>query len=116
MKTGIAVIQDNVAVNFDSSDELVVFDCNGNTETFKKPWQPGEFIDLLVKKEVFTLLCGGIKRSDMRFLILNGIDVIPWVRGSVKDVIDAFCGNNFVPEKFFMPGGRRFRRRWGRNF
>ena len=116
MRKGIAVIQNNVAVNFDSAREIVLFDCMGNVETLKKPWQLGELIEILRENEVSTLLCGGIKRWDMRFLMLNGVDVIPWVRGTVKDVVDAFCGDGFVPEKFFMPGGRRFRRRWGRKF
>ncbi len=73
MKAGVVIYKNSVAVNFDSAEEILIFDCSGNREILPKPWQLGEFLELIVKSGVNVVICGGIKRVDGKFLLLNGI-------------------------------------------
>ncbi len=114
MKAAVITNNGHVAVNFDCGSEVVIFSCGGDILRFEKPWQLGELLELLDSHGVEVLICGGIKKMDYRFFVLNGIEVIPWVRGSEEEVIDGFCGGFLNSPSYFMPGCFRHRRgrRW----
>jgi len=74
---------------------------------------PG-LISLLKSCGVDILICGGISGCTIRILQNVGILVIPWIAGTVEQVLSAFQNNSL--DKLTMPGcrsgaGCHFRRR-----
>jgi predicted Fe-Mo cluster-binding NifX family protein len=54
---------------------------------------------------VEVLICGAISRYFYSLLInVAGIDVIPWVSGSIEEVLNAYMKGNLYRQKFLMPG------------
>lgn len=53
---------------------------------------------------VSVLICGAISRSLAEHLVSAGIDAIPFVSGSVEDVIAAYHARELESARFLMPG------------
>ncbi len=53
---------------------------------------------------VNVLICGAISNIAHAALINYGIKVIPWIRGPVKEIIDAYGKHQNITEMFSMPG------------
>lgn len=53
---------------------------------------------------VTVLICGAISNIARAALINYGIKVIPWIRGPVKEIIEAYCKHQNITEMFSMPG------------
>jgi hypothetical protein len=70
---------------------------------------------------VTVMICGAISNCARSLLEQKGIAVIPWIRGPVGEVLDAYGGRRNLSEDFAMPGCRcnpgrtrgRYRRRGG---
>ena len=67
----------------------------------------------LAKLGVGTLVCGAISRPTQAMVAAYGIQVIPFVSGSLREVIQVWLGSGFEGDAFAMPGccGRGRRRR-----
>ena len=64
---------------------------------------------------VDLLICGAISRQFELMISRLGIEVNPWVRGDIEQVIRAYSNGNLQNETFFLPGcGRRRRGGFGR--
>lgn len=59
------------------------------------------------KHAVAALICGAISADAQAALQVRGIRVIPWMRGQVDEVLDAFAQGTLEKERFFMPGCHR---------
>jgi len=69
--------------------------------------------DALKKNNADTVICGAISMQPVALLAENRITVIPWIRGPVDDVIEAYRAGSLQSTRFLMPGcghGRCFRR------
>ena len=53
---------------------------------------------------VDVLLCGAISRPLERMIRESGVKVIPWLRGSIEDVIDAYLVDGLSNDCFILPG------------
>lgn len=64
-------------------------------------------ISALSSFDVDMLVCGGVTGCTRRLLMQAGLDVHPWVRGTVEDVLKAIVNDDL--EHLAMPGcgGRR---------
>jgi predicted Fe-Mo cluster-binding NifX family protein len=58
----------------------------------------------LKKLGVDTLLCGGISRDLAEEIRENGIKVIPWVSGEIKEVLQAYIMDKLPDPKLTSPG------------
>jgi predicted Fe-Mo cluster-binding NifX family protein len=65
---------------------------------------------------VRVLICGAISMGFARSIELNGIQVIPFISGDVRQVTDAYLNGMLMTGAFHMPGcgmGRKRRFRGG---
>lgn len=65
-----------------------------------------------------TLVCGAISRPMHEILETHGIRIVPFVTGSLSDVIQAWLGGKLDSDVFAMPGcwGLGHRRHWGMDY
>ena len=58
-----------------------------------------------------TVICGAVSRPLWELVRLQGIEIIPYIRGNVTDVIEAFIAGKLLTGQFRMsgcwPGARR---------
>jgi predicted Fe-Mo cluster-binding NifX family protein len=62
---------------------------------------------------VSAVLCGAISRHMAVVLSSSDLEVIPFLSGTVDEVLNAYAGGNIDSGRFSMPGCRRRRRRFG---
>lgn len=78
---------------------------------------PFEKVEHFKKHSVNWLLCGAISDYYYNLFSAKRIKIIPWLRGDIDHVLEAFVCNNLFEPGFIMPGckgfGRRMRRRRG---
>jgi hypothetical protein len=63
-----------------------------------------------------TLICGAITAAALAVLRERGVEVIPWIRGSVEEVLNAHRRGTMGAWPFSMPGtqhANRYRLRHG---
>lgn len=120
MKTRLAVSvwDDRVATTLDFAEDLLVVEVEKGQEVSRERTQVSEtsvegkarrIRDLAVE----VVLCGAISQPLSRALNRSGIEVIPYVSGSVDEVIAAFLCDRLFEPRFLQPGSRSgARRRW----
>ncbi len=109
MKIAIPVYGDNVSNVFDFAHRLLLVDIeNGKVvnrsevalESQSLPQRAGQ----LKSFGVDVLVCGAISRVLMHMLTSSGIQVLPYVTGSIDDVLQAYLTGQLVQPQFTMPG------------
>jgi predicted Fe-Mo cluster-binding NifX family protein len=58
---------------------------------------------------VDVLLCGAISLPLERMIVASGISVIPFLKGTVVEILDAYVSGHIVDSQFSLPGCRRSR-------
>ena len=58
---------------------------------------------------VDVLLCGAISLPLERMIVASEITVIPFLKGTVTEVLDAYLSGHIVDSQFSLPGCRRSR-------
>jgi predicted Fe-Mo cluster-binding NifX family protein len=56
---------------------------------------------------VDILICGAISRPFITMLSGLGIDIIPWISGNWKDVLEAYLDGNLFRPDFLRPGFKK---------
>ena len=115
-KAAFAVWEDRIAPVFDTTRKILVVD----VEAGKVVCEKEEHLDdeLPVQKAfrlselgVGTLICGAITRSLREIVVANGIQVISFVTGDLREVIQAWMTAGLKGDAYVMPGccgrGRR---------
>ena len=115
MKIAYAHWNGRIAPVFDSAQQVLVVDTeNGNTASEQQhtlsetgPFQKGaQLADLGVQ----TLVCGAISRPLHEWLLARGINVVAFVAGELREVMQAWQNGTLESSAFAMPGcGRRMR-------
>ena len=76
------------------------------------PGRCQSLVDHLHKKEVRTLICGAITESSVFCIQSSGIELVPFVSGTIEEVVAAYAKGLPLAQLFSMPGcGSRQRRR-----
>jgi len=112
MKLAIPVWNDCVSTVLDFSDCLLVVgfesrtindrsmaDFAGNTIVEK--------VTRLRELDIQVLLCGAVSRPLERMITASGINIIPFLRGRVDDVLNAYLSGRPLEPGFMLPGCRR---------
>lgn len=69
-------------------------------------------IEYLKRSGCSTLLCGAVSENCLRIVAAKGLTVVPWLRGNVEQIINAFVADGLGGIEFTMPGcGRHGRQR-----
>ena len=112
MKLAIPVSSGRVSTAFDFAHHLLLFECEGDREISRTELVLEEAIPVnrarrLESLGVRVLICGAIAEH----LTSAGIDVIPFVSGTVDEVQAAYLAGKVESEQFLMPGSTAEERR-----
>lgn len=69
-------------------------------------------VDRLAELDVDVLICGAISRPLADMVASSGIRIIPWMKGSVDDVLNWYLTGKPIESRFLMPGCRQRRHRF----
>ena len=116
MKVAITNHDGRVSPVFDVARRLVLVDMEQGREATRKEdvldqVNPAARVQRIAKMGVDVLICGAISRPLQDMLTSSGVQVTPWVCGSVEEVLQAFLCGRLSDASFLMPGccGRRRR-------
>lgn len=110
MKIAIPIWADRVSPVFDEACKLMLVEIENNRIMNREVFRIAN--DSLASKAFFLkdnsvnlILCGAVSNAYIRNLLENEIEVIPWLTGSVEEIIAAFLkGVLFENNEFLMPG------------
>jgi predicted Fe-Mo cluster-binding NifX family protein len=109
MKIAIPVWDNHVSTVLDFSNRLIIVDCDSGSigERSSAGFGESSIIERVARLRelgVNVLLCGAVSGPLERMILASGIVVIPFLRGTVDEVLDAYLGNRLVDERFALPG------------
>jgi len=121
MKVALPVWQGQVSSVFDFAHKLLVIELKNGGETDRQEIvlveQSGpERAAMLKQLGVGVLICGAISRPLAEMINGSGIQVLPFVKGSAEQIINAYKTGQLSQPQYTMPGfwlgaRRSFRRR-----
>jgi predicted Fe-Mo cluster-binding NifX family protein len=121
MKVALPVWQGQVSSVFDFAHKLLVIELKNGGETDSQEIvlveQSGpERAATLKQLGVGVLICGAISRPLAEMINGSGIQVLPFVKGSVEQIMNAYKTGQLSQPQYTMPGfwpgaRRSFRRR-----
>jgi predicted Fe-Mo cluster-binding NifX family protein len=123
MKIAIPIWNNCVSSAFDFSNRLLLVDIqngseNNRTEISLSSESIPQKANKLKSLGVEVLICGAISRSLASQVTSYGIEVLPYVLGSVDEILKAFMTGQLDQPRFAMPcswpGARNGFRRWRR--
>ncbi|HOO89840.1 MAG TPA: hypothetical protein PLA74_03350 [Syntrophales bacterium] len=109
MKLAMPVWNDSISTVLDFSDGLLVIDFeagvihNRYMVNFAGVTMVGK-VAKLRELGIQVLICGAVSRSMERMIIASGITTIPFIRGRVNDVINAYLAGHLFGPGFMLPG------------
>ena len=110
MKLAIPIYNSNISNVFDFAHRLLLVDIENGKEANRSevalesqllPQRAGQLKNL----EVDVLVCGAISRVLANMVTASGIQVLPYVTGSIDDVLQAYLTGQLAKPEFSMPGG-----------
>lgn len=120
MKVALPVWNSRISPLFDTAGRLLMVELQGDKEVSRSEVPiaeafPPRKVSRLQELGVEVLICGGISWPLGQMVEASGVRLIPWMAGSVDEVLGAYRSGNLPSRQFFMPGcpgrGRRFRMR-----
>ena len=109
MKLAIPVSGDRVSNALDFARRLLLIDCEDGREISRSELSVPDELPLhrahrLAALGVGELICGAVSRFLAESLVNLGISIVPFVSGSVADVLQAYLTDDLGPTRFLMPG------------
>jgi predicted Fe-Mo cluster-binding NifX family protein len=121
MKAAFAVWNDRIAPVFDVARQVrLVDEKEGSMEHAENAHlpdaPPAAKAARLAEKGVGVLVCGAITQPLHAMITAHGIQVIPFIAGNIRDIIQAWLAGKLDDGSYAMPGccGNVSRRRLGR--
>ncbi|XPV76761.1 MAG: NifB/NifX family molybdenum-iron cluster-binding protein [Desulfovibrio sp.] len=111
MNICLACYNDRLASVFDNTSELKFYEVSEDSTarklTFTKEvhlsgCESATELATLINQDSGTLICGAICGCTRRKLEQSSISIIPWIKGSVAQVLEAYCHNTLDAQA--MPG------------
>ena len=109
MKVAITKWNNRISPVFDVSRKILILDIENNSvvkeaiEMFGSD-NPTYKIFKLMELNIETLICGAISKPLSEMIALQGIKIISFTCGEIKDVINAFLKDTLPDQKLSMPG------------
>ena len=109
MKIAIPIWNDCVSSVFDFSGKLLLVEMeNGKeisrSEALLESQSLSHRVGKLKSLEIDVLVCGAISRALANMVTVSRIQVLPYVTGSIDDVLQAYLTGQLVKPEFSMPG------------
>jgi len=109
MKIGIPIWNGNVSSVFDFARSLMVIELDDGREAARR--EVGlEYEDInrrtaeLQRVGIDVLICGAVSKPLANTIRARGIEVIPFVTGSINQILDAYLKGQLDRQRFAMPG------------
>jgi len=117
MKTAFAYWDNRIAPVFDTTKQIHVVQVDrGRIVSESLESLPEDSLALkalrLVELEIVNVVCGAISRSMHELITAQGIHVIPFVAGELREVVRAWLDGLLDRDDFAMPGRNRHRESW----
>ena len=109
MKIAIPIYNDSISNVFDFAHRLLLVDIENGKETNRSeialesqslPQRTGQLKDLGID----VLICGAISRILAEMVKASGIEVLPYVTGSIDEILEAYFTGQLANPEFIMPG------------
>lgn len=109
MKIAISVWGNSVSTVFDFADRLIILDVKaGQIKTRSEL----KFIESTIigkaarlrELGVEVLICGAISRPLGNMIMASGIKIIPFIKGAIDEVIEAYFTGRLLDAHFLLPG------------
>jgi len=109
MRIAIPVWHGQVSTVFDFARRLLVVDVDDVHEMYKSEvsFEPESLIArvrTLHRLETDVLICGSISRDVAAMVASNGIEIVPFVKGPVDEVLAAFLADQIDDPRFLLSG------------
>jgi predicted Fe-Mo cluster-binding NifX family protein len=117
MRVAIPIWEGRVSPVMDTAGRLLVVAVDGDQVEWQKVFDirmddASGCMKIMTEQQIDLLICGAISRRLEQTLASSGIEVIPWFRGAVREIIAAHLKGRLNNDDFFLPGrGRRHRGR-----
>lgn len=104
MRIAIPVFGANISPRFDCASSVLMVDVTDGAVTGRRmeavePFLRRHQLDVLRRKGVEVLLCGGIRRCDYFWLVRSGITVHAGLVGEVEELITAYLQGKIQSEE-----------------
>lgn len=115
MKIALSVWKDSISTVFDAAEDILIIEDALESGGRRTPMKLGG-ADAAAKalqlegKGVELLICGAISTPVKHLLESLGIRVLPFVRGRIEEVIEAYRSDLLGQVRFALPGCRNQRR------
>jgi len=105
---------------FDSAQRLLISEIENSkviNRTYKTfdPESTHQLTSLLNKQKISVLICGAISEEPANMIETCGIKLIPFISGTVDEVLQSYAQRNSIIPTYLMPGCRRNRQRQSKN-
>ena len=109
MKIAIPICSNCVSNVFDFSAHLLVTDIEDDKGVNRKEVplvsrSLSQRVEVLNSLNVEILICGAISRALADMVTVSGIELLPFVTGSVDDILNAYLTGKLENPEFTMPG------------
>lgn len=114
MKLAVAVWNDQLSPMLDAATTLAVFEVEEGQVVNRLEFSldgssPVHRAASIIETGARVLICGAVS-NPLAFQLQNrGIELVPWITGTVDEVMDAYLSGNLPAQQFTMPGCRRGR-------
>lgn len=106
---GVTIWGHRVSPVFDAARNLLVIKLvNGSIAGLSNlefdPDRPGQFVQLLRAQNIEVVICGAVSEGPAAVLEASGIELIPFIAGDVRQVVESFIQGTPEWSEFIMPG------------
>ena len=110
MNIAIPIWDDCISNAFDFAARLLLVETENDKEISRshirlESQSLARLVSQLKYLEVDVLVCGAISRVLANMVTTSGIQVLPYVTGSIDDVLQAYLTGRLGKPEFSMPGG-----------
>ena len=119
IKVAIPIWKERISPVMDSAGQLMVADFDnghivGENRVAIPQLHSVQIARFICDLGVDILICGAISQELETMLASSGVEVNPFFRGTIEEIIAAFCNGNLKEERYYLPGCRNSGRGRGR--
>ena len=109
VRVGIPIWGDRVSPVLDAAGRLAVIEIGAGSgedvsEISLGGGGPGRRAAAIANLKLDVLICGAVTRTLADLLGASGVRVVPWISGTVSDVLEGFTTDALGEQRFAMPG------------